>query len=32
VLRGDLLVGFYLPVERAFSPLKDSVQLSIRNN
>jgi hypothetical protein len=32
VLRGDELVGFYLPVERAFSPLKDAVTLSIRKN
>ena len=32
VLRGDLLVGFYLPVEQAFSPLKDTVQLSIRQD
>jgi hypothetical protein len=32
VLRDDLLVGFYLPVERAYSPLKDTVQLSIRKD
>ena len=32
VLRGDLLIGFYLPVEQAFSPLKDTVQLSIRRD
>jgi len=31
VLRGDELVGFYLPVEQAYSPLKDTVQLSIHN-
>jgi hypothetical protein len=29
VLRGRELVGFYLPVEQAFSPLKDGVSLSI---
>jgi hypothetical protein len=29
VLRGEELVGFYLPVEQAFSPLKDGVPLSI---
>ena len=27
VLRGQELVGFYLPVEQAFSPLKDPVML-----
>lgn len=32
VLRGEELVGFYLPVEQAFSPLKDAVTLSIRKN
>jgi hypothetical protein len=31
VLRGEELVGFYLPVEQAYSPLKDTVKLSIRN-
>jgi hypothetical protein len=32
VLRGEELVGFYLPVEQAYSPLKDTVRLSIRNH
>lgn len=32
VLRGEDLVGFYLPVERAYSPLKDAMKLSIRNH
>ena len=32
VLRGRELVGFYLPVEQAFSPLKDAVMLSIGDN
>ncbi len=32
VLRGAVLVGFYLPVEQAFSPLPDSVTLAIRKN
>ena len=32
VLDGDLLVGFYLPVERAFAPVRDGeeIRLSIR--
>jgi len=32
VLDGDLLVGFYLPVERAFAPVRDDkeIRLSIR--
>ena len=30
VLRKDRIVGFYLPVEKAFSPLSQSVVLSIR--
>ena len=32
VLRAEHLVGFYLPVEKAFSPLKDVVLLSIRDD
>jgi len=32
VIRDGALVGFYLPVERAFSPLKSVVPLSIRDN
>lgn len=31
VLRGEELVGFYLPVERAYSPLRESIRLSFRN-
>lgn len=31
VLRGEELVGFYLPVEQAYSPLKETIRLSFRN-
>jgi hypothetical protein len=31
VLDGESLVGFYLPVEQAYSPLVDKVRLSVRN-
>jgi hypothetical protein len=29
VIAADRLVGFYLPVEKAFSPLKQAIQLSV---
>ena len=29
VLDGDLLVGFYLPVERAFAPVRDGKELRL---
>ncbi len=32
VIRGRELVGFYLPVERAFSPLDGTVLLSLQDN